>query len=202
MILKRILTQIRFFMFLGNGYGRAEYAKRKGLFGGIGENCKLPVSLPLYPKLVKLHNHVVMHRSVRLITHDMLNSFLTSIPNSYQFKHKEILSPIEIMDNVYIGMGSIILGNVRIGPNVIIHAGSVVTNDIPPNSIAAGVPAKVVGNFDIYTKTRILKDKGVNFEFERTGKEEIDNNAVEKAWELFEKKKNRNRVPKNKTKES
>ena len=57
------------------------------------------------------------------------------------------------MDNVYIGMGSIILGNVKIGPNVIIHAGSVVASDIPPNSIVAGVPAKVVGKFDIYTKT-------------------------------------------------
>lgn len=193
MILKRILTQIRFFMFLGNGYGRAEYAKRKGLFGEIGENCKLPVSLPLYPKLVKLHNHVVMHRSVRLVTHDMLNSFLTKIPDSYQYKHKEILSPIEIMDNVYIGMGSIVLGNVRIGPNVIVHAGSVVASDIPPNSIVAGVPAKVVGKFDIYTKTRILQDRSINFEFSRSGKEEIDDNAVEKAWALFNKKKNRNK---------
>ena len=142
-----------------------------------------------------------MHRSVRLVTHDMLNSFLSGIPNSYQYKHKEILSPIEIMDNVYIGMGSIILGNVKIGPNVIVNAGSVVVSDIPPNSIAAGVPAKVVGKFDIYAKTRIMKDKGVNFEFERIGKEGIDNNAIEKAWELFEKKKDRNRVPKNKPKE-
>lgn len=108
-------------MFLGNGYARAEYAKKKGLFGTIGEGCKLPVSLPLYPKLVRLHDHVVMHRSVRLIRHDMLNSFLTTIPGSYQYKHKEILSPIEIMDNVYIGMGSIILGNVKIGPNVIME---------------------------------------------------------------------------------
>lgn len=193
MILKRIITQIRFFMFLGNGYGRAEYAKRKRLFGEIGENCKLPVSLPLYPKLVKLHNHVVMHRSVRLVTHDMLNSFLTKIPDSYQYNHKEILSPIEIMDNVYIGMGSIVLGNVRIGPNVIVHAGSVVASDIPPNSIVAGVPAKVVGKFDIYAKTRILQDRSINFEFSRSGKEEIDDNTVEKAWALFNKKKNRNK---------
>lgn len=193
MILKRIITQIRFFMFLGNGYARAEYAKRKGLFCEIGENCKLPVSLPLYPKLIKLHNHVVMHRSVRLVTHDMLNSFLSGIPNSYQYKHKEILSPIEIMDNVYIGMGSIILGNVKIGPNVIVNAGSVVVSDIPPNSIAAGVPAKVVGKFDIYAKTRILQDRSVNFEFSRTGKEEIDDNAIENAWALFNKKKNRNK---------
>ena len=195
MILKRILMQIRFFMFLGNGFKRADYAKRKGLFGEIGDNCKLPVSLPLYPKLVKLHDHVVMHRSVRLVTHDMLNSFLSKNPGSYQYKHKEILSPIEIMDNVYIGMGCIILGNVRIGPNVIIHAGSVVDSDIPPNSIAAGVPAKVVGKFDIYTKTRILRDKSVKFDFKRIGKEQIDDKVIEQAWELFDKKKNRNKNP-------
>ena len=194
MIIKRLITQIRFWLYMGNGYKRAEYAKRNGLFGAIGENCKLPVYLPLYPKLVRLHNHVVMHRSVQLVTHDMLNSFLTKIPNSYQYKHKEILSPIEIMDDVYIGMNSIVLGNVKIGPNVIINAGSVVVSDIPPNSIVAGVPAKVVGKFDIYTKTRILKDKSVNFAFKRSGAEQIDNEAIEKAWELFDRKKNRERT--------
>lgn len=193
MILKRLITQVRFWLYMGNGYKRAKYAKEKGLFGEIGENVKLPFSVPLYPKLVKIHNNVIMHHSVKLITHDFMNAFLMKIPGSYQYKHKEILCPIEIMDNVYIGMNCIILGNVRIGPNVIINAGSVVVSDIPPNSIVAGVPAKVVGSFEMYKKARVLMDKVIDFDFQRSGKEQIDEKAIEKAWIMFEKKKNRNR---------
>ena len=193
MILKRLITQVRFWLYMGNGYKRAEYAKKKGLFGEIGERVKLPFSVPLYPKLVKIHNNVIMHHSVKLVTHDFMNAFLTQIPNSYQYRHKEILCPIEIMDNVYIGMNCIILGNVRIGPNVIINAGSVVVSDIPPNSIVAGVPAKVIGDFEMYKKTRFLTDKVIKFDFQRSGKEEIDNQAIENAWALFDKKKNRNK---------
>lgn len=193
MILKRMITQIRFFLFLGKGQERAKYAKKKGIFAEIGENVKLPIKVPLYPKLVKIHNNVIMHHSVKLITHDFMNAFLSKMPNSYQYKHKEILCPIEIMDNVYIGMDCIILGNVRIGPNVIINAGSVVVSDIPPNSIVAGVPAKVVGSFEMYKKARVLMDKVIDFDFQRSGKEQIDEKAIEKAWIMFEKKKNRNR---------
>jgi len=51
--------------------------------------------------------------------------------------------PIVIEDNVWIGMGVILLPGVTIGSGSIIGAGSVVTNDIPPNSIAFGIPCKV-----------------------------------------------------------
>lgn len=47
-------------------------------------------------------------------------------------------------DNVEIGAGANIIGPVRIGNNVIIGAGAVVITDIPDNSVAVGVPAKVV----------------------------------------------------------
>lgn len=45
--------------------------------------------------------------------------------------------------NVWVGMRSIILKGVTIGDNSVIGAGSVVTADIPPDSLAAGIPAKV-----------------------------------------------------------
>lgn len=47
-------------------------------------------------------------------------------------------------NNVTIGVGAVILGNVHIGDNAIIGANSVVLSDIPENAIAVGVPAKVV----------------------------------------------------------
>jgi acetyltransferase-like isoleucine patch superfamily enzyme len=65
-----------------------------------------------------------------------------------------LMKPIEIMDNVFIGCNSTILGGVTIGNNVVVAAGSVVTKDVPPNSVVAGNPAKVIESFDDYINKR------------------------------------------------
>lgn len=52
---------------------------------------------------------------------------------------------IVIEDNVFVGMNASILKGVKIGQNAVIGAGAVVTTDIPPYCIAAGIPAKVIG---------------------------------------------------------
>jgi acetyltransferase-like isoleucine patch superfamily enzyme len=52
--------------------------------------------------------------------------------------------PVVIDNNVFIGLGTIILKGVHIGKNSIIGAGSVVTSDIPENVIAAGNPCKIL----------------------------------------------------------
>ncbi len=56
----------------------------------------------------------------------------------------EVAKPITVGNNVWIGAGSTILAGVTIGDNTVIGAGSVVTKPIPPNTIAVGVPCKVV----------------------------------------------------------
>lgn len=53
-------------------------------------------------------------------------------------------SPIYIGEHCWIGMRSTILKGVKIGDGAIIAAGSVVVKDVPPNSVVAGVPAKIV----------------------------------------------------------
>ncbi len=55
---------------------------------------------------------------------------------------------IKIGKNVWIGFRCIILPNVTIGDGALIGAGSVVTSDIPPNSIACGNPAVVIRSRD------------------------------------------------------
>ncbi len=52
--------------------------------------------------------------------------------------------PIIIGDNVWVGARVIVLGGVTIGDDCCIGAGSVVTEDIPPRTLAAGVPARVI----------------------------------------------------------
>jgi acetyltransferase-like isoleucine patch superfamily enzyme len=52
--------------------------------------------------------------------------------------------PVIIEDNVWIGEGVAILPNVHIGKNAIIGANAVVTSDIPADSVAGGIPAKVI----------------------------------------------------------
>ncbi|WKJ90124.1 acyltransferase [Methylomonas montana] len=55
-------------------------------------------------------------------------------------------APVVIEDNVFIGAGSKVMKGVKIGRNSVIGAGSIVTKDIPCNSIAVGNPAKVIGS--------------------------------------------------------
>ena len=53
---------------------------------------------------------------------------------------------IHIGQGTWIASGAIILGGVKIGNHAIVAAGSVVTKDIPDHAVAAGIPAKVVGD--------------------------------------------------------
>lgn len=90
-------------------------------------------------------NNVHITDGVKFITHDggtLLYRHL--IPDL------EITKPIVVGDNVYIGNNVIILPGVTIGSNVVIGAGAIVSRDIPDNSVAVGVPARVIKTADEY----------------------------------------------------
>ena len=53
-------------------------------------------------------------------------------------------APIVIGKNVWIGAGAIIIGGVTVGENAVVAAGSVVTRDVPPNTLVGGNPARVI----------------------------------------------------------
>nr|WP_302583589.1 DapH/DapD/GlmU-related protein [uncultured Schaedlerella sp.] len=67
-----------------------------------------------------------------------------------QIPDLEITKPIKVGNDVYIGNNVIILPGVTIGNNIIIGAGAVVSKDIPDNSVAVGVPARVIKSADEY----------------------------------------------------
>lgn len=54
-------------------------------------------------------------------------------------------APIVLEDDVWVGANAIVLGGVRVGRGSVVAGGSVVTRDVPPFTIVAGVPAKAVG---------------------------------------------------------
>lgn len=89
---------------------------------------------------IKIGNNVMLAEFVTILDHD----------HSYHVDQSEMVlkghttSPIAIGNNVWIADKVSILKGVKIGDNVVIGANSVVTKDIPSNSIAVGCPARVI----------------------------------------------------------
>ena len=130
---------------------RTEFMRKHHLYGAIGENCCIQKrKLPLYSNLVFLHNNVKIASNVGFVTHDIIHTMLNQVfPEG---GYTERIGCIEIMDNVFIGSGTRILYNTRIGTNVIIGSDSLVNKDIPDNSVYAGVPARFICTFDAYAE--------------------------------------------------
>jgi len=55
-----------------------------------------------------------------------------------------VARPIVIERNVWIGAGAIVVGGVTVGENSVVAAGSVVTRDVPPNTLVGGNPARAI----------------------------------------------------------
>jgi acetyltransferase-like isoleucine patch superfamily enzyme len=152
------------------------YARKQGVT--IGTNCKLgnidSGTFGTEPFLIKLGDHVEVTSGVRFITHDgAVWVFREKEPNL------DVFGRIDIGNNVFIGMNSIVLAGVTIGDNVIIGAGSVVSKDIPSNVVAAGTPAKPIRPISEYRQKIKSKELHIrNWPFERKKKflvEEIKN---------------------------
>lgn len=75
------------------------------------------------------------------------------------------IRPTVIEDEAHIGANSVVLAGVRIGRNCQVGAGSVVTKDIPPYSVAVGNPARVIKQYNHHTGLweAVNKNKAVAF---------------------------------------
>lgn len=97
------------------------------------------------PWIITLGNNVHITNGCKFITHDG-----GTLVYRKEIPDLEITKPISVGNNVYFGNDVLVLPGVHIGNNVIIGARAVVTKDIPDNSVAVGIPAKVIKTADEY----------------------------------------------------
>lgn len=106
----------------------------------FGKNCKfIRPNFGTEPYLISMGDHVEITHGVKFLTHDGGVWIFRD-----EFNDIEVFGPIKIGNNVFIGVNSIIMPGITIGDNCVVGCGSVVTKDVPPNSVAAGIPAKVI----------------------------------------------------------
>ena len=82
-----------------------------------------------------VHYNAKIGKDCRILPNVMIGSkFAGGMP--------DVQTPV-IGNNVFIGTGAVIVGNIIIGDNVVIGANAVVTKDVPDNHYAVGIPAKI-----------------------------------------------------------
>ncbi|WP_201754124.1 acyltransferase [Micromonospora rubida] len=107
------------------------------------------------PWLVSLGDNVYITAGVQFVTHDGGTLILRR-----EHPDLEWTAPIRVGDDVYLGVRTLVLPGVTIGDRCVIGAGSVVTRDIPANSVAVGAPARVVRTVDEYLDRMRAKSLG------------------------------------------
>ena len=142
--------------------------KREKYVGGlvakgmqVGTNVQFAADVFLDPShcfLISIGNNVTFAPNVRVIAHDA---------STKQFLDYTRIGLVRIMDDCFIGDSVIVLPGVTIGPRAIVGSGSVVTRDIPENTVAAGNPARFICSLNDY----LVKIKNAASEHGVLGKE-------------------------------
>lgn len=158
-----MFESIKYFLSLRSSDKHIDWLRSKGV--KIGENTiiRYPMSTRIdltRPSLISIGDNVDINKNFTIMTHDY---------SSFVFKnlYGEFVNSswkVEIGNNIYFGTDVIVLKGVHIGNNCIIGAGSVVVKNIPDNSVAVGVPCRVICSTNEYFEKR--KEKSIQEAFE------------------------------------
>ncbi len=110
----------------------------------VGENCAIASFVHIWSNervTIGADTIIAAHVQISTSTHNYRRR---------PYRSERIDKPVTIGKNVWIGSGAIVLPGVIIGDNAVVGAGSVVTKDIPANSLAYGTPARVIRTLDDY----------------------------------------------------
>jgi len=154
-------------------------AMLKEMFAEIGDNCYIepPFHANFGGAHVHFGNNVYANFNLTCVddTHIYVGDYTMLGPNviiataghpilpelreqAYQYN-----VPVHIGKNCWLGAGVIVLPGITIGDNSVIGAGSVVTKDIPPNTVAVGNPCKVLRNISEHDRKYYFKDKQIDY---------------------------------------
>lgn len=142
-MVKKILNKIKdvYHRYTKSG---AEYARTKGV--QVGNDCRIYIRVfGSEPWMISIGNKVTITKGVMIITHDG-STWLMNDEKGRRYLFRRV----EIGNNVFIGVNSVIMPGVKIGDNVIIAAGSIVTKSVPSGTIIGGNPAKIIGDYESY----------------------------------------------------
>lgn len=106
----------------------------------IGHNSMIGLNVMLdsvFPNFISIGNNVSLAGNDYLLCHSAPYQHFKPYFASY-------VAPVVIEDGAWIAVGVIILPGVIVGKSSVVSAGAVVTSDVPPYTIVAGIPAKVV----------------------------------------------------------
>lgn len=148
-----IINKIKNYWHCRNGNAYINYLRNCGVQIGVRCEVQKPMSLNIdttRPSLLSIGNHVYLHRGLTIMTHDWASWVFLDKYHDFIPSHAKVT----IGNNVWFGEFVTVLKGVKIGDNCIIGAGSIVTKDIPDNSVAVGIPAKVVSTLDDYYEKR------------------------------------------------
>jgi acetyltransferase-like isoleucine patch superfamily enzyme len=115
---------------------RPEFVVGDGTF--IGHQCSFRVA-----RSVRIGRHCLLASGVSVLDMDG-HPLDAARRRAGQPTPPEGIAPVAIGDDVWVGAGAMIMKGVTIGDRSVVAAGSVVTRDVPPDSVAAGNPARVV----------------------------------------------------------
>ena len=157
-----------------------KYARLIGVnFPNDGVHIYGKVNWSTEPWIITLGKNVFITDGCKFITHDGGTLLFRN-----QQPDLDITKPIVVGDNVYFGNNVIVLPGVTIGNNVVIGAGSIVTKNIPDNSVVAGVPAKIIKTSEEYFRKIKLESNHLG---ELSGKAKDD--ALKKYYKYSGKTK-------------
>ncbi len=137
---------IKWYLRLGrdDNFEHADLLRRWGGLRSIGKNVTITVGCKITdPAYVRIGDHCGLSECT-LLGHD---GSMRILNEAYGRKFDSV-GRIDIKDYSFIGTGAIVMPGVTIGPRAIVAAGAVVTKDVPPGSVVAGVPAQVIGTMD------------------------------------------------------
>ena len=125
-----------------------DYARCRGV--KVGEGCRIYTKAwGSEPFLITIGDRVTITSGVQILTHDGATWLVREGDGVRYQRYRRVC----IGSDVFVGLNAIILPGVTIGDRVVVGAGSVVTKDVPGNTVVVGNPAKPIKTFDDYADT-------------------------------------------------